>query len=351
MRKQKEVRIKYDKQSMKMIRGTAIVATLLFAIGIALMFMEISNVEILVLFAIYLGGGLSIVCYAALVAGWFYRKRLEKYGYCFPEKKSDYGGKIENLPKLNHIEETSLFSENSKRCFRACIVLFVVFAVLDVRYYLQWKFMKENCTTLFGLCFFFYLIWILFALALKKQSNKEKYRDDVEPDTTRKERWSLEQILLTMTILCLLCIFANDTAYSMTNYIFNGLIDHDLVQADTVRKGVMCAITEYQKENAEENKTLTGQDTYATLCEGVDITTWGVPGDGLQALIAENLYVEDFSLMRDDFQLADGEARIFVKIDDGVVTVRLLNPAKEVSRYSRSNKEIYVESDYVSKYN
>ena len=230
-------------------------------------------------------------------------------------------------------------------------MLFVVFAVLDVRYYLQWKFMKENCTALFGLCFFFYLIWILFALVLKKQSNKNKYRDDVEPDTTRKERWSLEQILFTMTILCLLCIFANDTAYSMTKYVFNGLVDHDMLQADTVRQGVMRAVKEYKDESAEVNKALTGQDTYAALCEGVDITTWGVPEDDLQELIAETLYVEDFSLMRDDFQLSDGDAQIFVKVDDEAVTVRLLNPVKEVSRYSRSNKEIYVESDYVSKYN
>ena len=181
---------------------------------------------------------------------------------------------------------------------------------------------------------------------LKKQSNKEKYRDDVEPDTTRKERWSLEQLLFTMMILFLLSLFANNTAYSMTNYIFNGMVDYDMVQADTVRRGVIRAITECK----DENGTVTCEETYAELCEGVDITTWGVPKDELQALIAESMNVEDFSLMRDDFRLSDGDAQIFVKIADENVTVHLLNPVKEVSRYRISNGEIYVESDYFSKY-
>ena len=128
MRVQKEARIKYDKRSMTIIKGTSIAATILFVIGIALLFMEIKGTEIFTLFALYLGAGLSIDCYAALVAGWFYMKRLKKYGYMIPKKKRDYDGKIENLPKLSNVEETSLFSVHSEWCFRACILIFAVFS-------------------------------------------------------------------------------------------------------------------------------------------------------------------------------------------------------------------------------
>lgn len=341
-----EVRIKYDKQSMKMLKRISIVATILFVIGIVLMFLEINGTELLMLFALYIGAGLSIACYVNLVAGWFYMKRLKKYGYQIPEKKSDYDGNLENLPKVNNIEAASIFSRHSRWCFRACILIFLFFFVLDVRYILQWKFMKDNCKSLFVLCLFFYLIWIVFALALKKQGNKEKYRDDVEPDITRKERWGLEQILFTMIVLFLLSLFANDTAYSMTKYIFNGMVDYDMTQADTVRRGVVSAIAECK----DENGTVTCKETYAELCEGVDVTIWGAPKDELQTLIAETLNIEDFSFMRDDFRLSDGDAQIFVKVTDENVTVRLLNPVKEVSQYSRDNKEIYVESDYFPKY-
>ena len=336
MRVKKEVRIKYDKQSMTMIKATAIAATIIFFIGIVLMLMEISGTEILVLFALYIGAGVSVACYMALVAGWLYMKRLTGYGYQIPEKKSDYDEKIENLPRLYSVDAISIYGKHSKWCSRACILLFAVFFCLDMIFFQQWKFMKGNCDSLFVLCLFFYSIWIVFALALKKQSNSEKYRDDVEADITRKERWSIEQILFTMIILFLLSLYANYTAHSMTGYIFNTMVEHDIVQADIVSRDVACAI--------EECKNVTNKETYAKLCEGIDITTWGEPKDELQALIAETMNIDDFSLLRGDFKVSDGDAQIFVKIIDEKVTVRLLNPITEVSRYSKKNKEIYAES-------
>lgn len=342
MRVQKEIRIKYDKLQMKAIKVTAVIAAILFVVGIVLVQMEISGTEVLMLFALYIGAGLSVACYAALVSGWLYMKRLNGYGYEIPENKSDYNGKIENLPKLKNIDATSIYSKHSKWCSRACFLIFVIFLLFDVSYFLQWKFMEENCKSLFVLCFFFYLIWLVFALVLKKQSNKEKYRDDVEVDATRKERWNLEQVIFTMLILCLLSLFANSTAHSMTRYIFNTMVDHDMVQADIVRRGVTCAL--------EECKNVTDKESFAELCAGIDITTWGVPEDELQVLIAESMNIDDFSLMRDDFKVSDGEAQVYVKINDEKVTVRLLNPVKEVLRYSTKNKEIYVEADYTGLY-
>lgn len=340
--KQKEVRIKYDKQSMRLLKATAIAATILFVVGLVLMFLEISGTEILVLLSLYIGAGLAAFSYLSLLAGWLYMRRLKGYGYEIPERKSDYDGKIENMPKINHVDATSIYSEHSKWCARACILFFGVFFILDVCFFLKWKFMKENCKALFVLCLFFYLIWVIFALALKKQSNREKYRDDVESDTTRKERWSLEQILFTMLILCLLSMFANYTAHSMTRYIFNTMIEHDMVQADIVCRDIVCAI--------EECSDVTNNKTYGELCEGIDITTWGAPEDELQISLSGAMSIDDFALLRDDFKVSDGDARIFVKVTDGRVTVRLLNPIKEVSKYSRGDKEIYVESDLTMEY-
>ena len=117
-----------------------------------------------------------------------------------------------------------------------------------------------------------------------------------------------------------------------------------MAQASLVRNSVISAIAECR----DENENVTCRETYASLCEGIDITSWGVPKDEMQKLIAEKMYVEDFSLMRDAVYLSDGDAQIFVKITDGKVTVRLLNPVKEVSQYSTRNKDIYVDSDYFS---
>lgn len=227
MRVQKEVRIKYDRQTMTIIKGVSIVATILFVLGLALMVMEIAGTEIFTVSVLFLGGGSSIVSYGALVAGWLYRRRLEKYGYRMPERKRDYGNVIRNLPRQKPVERTSLFSGYSRWGCRACILMFAVFLVLDIRYFLQWKFMGENCRAMFVLCLLFYLIWIFLALVLKKQSNKERYRDDVEPDTARKERRSPEEILFTIIILCLLSFYVNDTAHSMTRYIYQEMTTQD----------------------------------------------------------------------------------------------------------------------------
>ena len=342
VKKQKEVRIKYDKQSLHTLKWTAIAATILFVVGLVFMFLDISGIEVLVLFSLYIGAGLAVISCFSLFAGWLYMKRLKGYGYEIPERKSDYDGKIENLPKINHIDCTSIYGKHSKWCARACMILFAIFFILDVCFFLKWKFMKENCKSLFVLCLIFYFVWIIFALALKKQGNQGKYRDDVELDMMRKERWSLEQILFTMLILCLLSLFANYTAHSMTGYIFRTMIEHDRVQADIVCKDVVSAIEEYR--DVQNSKT------YAELCEGIDITTWGAPEDELQELLAETMSMDDFSLLRDDFKVSDGDARIFVKVMDGKVTVRLLNPIKEVSKYGGADKEIYVESDLNAEY-
>lgn len=60
----------------------------------------------------------------------------------------------------------------------------------------------------------------------------------MEPDTSRKERWSLEQVVFTMFVLFLLSLFANYTAHFMTEYIFRTRIDHDLEQVKIVDRGV-----------------------------------------------------------------------------------------------------------------
>ncbi len=344
MSKQKEVQIKYDMNSMKILKVTAIVATILFAVAIVLMNIEIGGTELFMLFALYIGGGLAVTCYLSLGAGHLYMNRLKKYGYAIPDNKSNYDGKIENLPRINSTKETSIFSAHSKWSAIACICIFIAFLALDVQYYFRWKFMKDDCKSVFVLCFLFYLIWIIFAIALKKQSNRYKYRDDVEIDTTRKERWSLEQILFTMIVLCLLSFFTNYTAHSITKYIFNAWVEHDMVQADIVSRDILSAIEECQ----DENGAVKCKETYAELCEGIDITTWGVPKDELQTLIAKNMNIDDFSFMRDDFRVSDGDARIFVKITDEKVTVRLLNPVKELSLYSLKYKEIYVDSEYIT---
>ena len=77
MKKQKEVRIKYDKQSMKILLGTLIVGLLLVVVGMVFLAMKVSGTEISILLTLYLGGVLAVFSFASLLAGFLYMKRLK----------------------------------------------------------------------------------------------------------------------------------------------------------------------------------------------------------------------------------------------------------------------------------
>ena len=352
MNKKDYVRIKYDRQTMNILKWTCVFATALFGIGLLSSFFDeivvnTDGLAVVILFCLYIGAGLCVVSYGNIIAGFMYMKRLKKYGYVIPEKKKEYDGKLENLPKENDVTQTSVFGKHSKYCFVACLLIFAIFFILDIKYLITWGFMKVNCKAMFIMCLIFYLIWIVFALILKTQSNGEKYRDDVETDTSRKERWSIEQVIFTIVILVLLSLFANYTAHSMTKYFFEGMIDYDMVQADTIR----CAVVNAISQHTDESGAVIIDETYNELCEGVDITTWGIPADELQEIIAREMQVDDFSQLNDYFKLADGDAEIFVKIVDDNVTVRLLNPVKQLLQKSDNTFEIYIDYKYNQKYN
>ena len=66
MKKQKEVRIKYDKQSMKILLGTLIVGLLLVVVGMVFLAMKVSGTEISILLTLYLGGVLAVFLFPIL---------------------------------------------------------------------------------------------------------------------------------------------------------------------------------------------------------------------------------------------------------------------------------------------
>ncbi|MBQ1173320.1 MAG: hypothetical protein IIX48_12090 [Lachnospiraceae bacterium] len=66
MKKQKEVRIKYDKQSMKILLGTLIVGLLQVVVGMVFLAMKVSGTEISILLTLYLGGVLAVFLFPIL---------------------------------------------------------------------------------------------------------------------------------------------------------------------------------------------------------------------------------------------------------------------------------------------
>ncbi len=223
--------IKYDRLSAKILKWTGIFCAVLFVLGGVMLLGEIDGTELLMLVCLYMGGGVGIVSALAFIGSIFYFKRLEKYGYEIPYKRSEYARLLRNVPRnpaAKQEEQKSLCSKESKILAGISLILFVVCVGMDIHYYITWSFMGENCSTLFVLTLLFYCIWLIFALVMYKQSNPLKYRDDVETDMTRKERLSIEQGLLTCLIFFSLCLFANETVHSMTDYMYRSMLEEGM---------------------------------------------------------------------------------------------------------------------------
>lgn len=354
----KKYRIKYDKYSMSIVRKAAIVFTLIFIFGIILTFAEIERTELIWLFSLYIGGGVSVACYVALGCSIAYFARLKKHGYVIPENRKDYDNRLENLPRESEESIREKRNSHSRLLSNISLIIFGIFLVLDIRYYVYWKCQGESAKSMFVMCLLFYMVWIFFAVFTRVQCNPEKYRDDVEIDDTRKERTNIEQGIFVYIVFFLLSLFANATANSMTNYIFQEGISEDLEQARMYQGIFENAMDAYRNEEGKLNYK-DWENTFEQLKKGVDITTWGIPSDALQQSIADSFEIDDFAYLKGDFKSADGDAQIFVQYvvdggdsdatnidatnNEGRIVVKLLNSKKEVAKRSRKAKEIMAE--------
>lgn len=221
------MRIKYDLQSIKCTKILAVITLIMFITGIVLsIFDPFTNLEandfiiIIIVICIEGGGFLSLLCWISYFMGTCYIKRLIAYGYEIPYRKKDYNNNLNNLPITEASQGKSIGSKYSRIFMFISIFIYILFLSLDIYYYAKWYFMKDSATALFILLMIFHLFWPIFALILKKQSNKDKYRDDVEKDYTKKPRICLETLILTIIIMSCLSLFATSTAHSMTKYVY-----------------------------------------------------------------------------------------------------------------------------------
>lgn len=189
------------------------------------------------------------------------------------------------------------------------------------------EFYEGNLLFWYVICVVLNLLWIVLAGIMRKQENKDKYRDDVEPDDGRKERWNLENIIIFAICFMAVCAIAINLAVSTTKYVFEAQIDGDMLQADSIRRDVLSVMKEYERDGKQASSA-----SYRAICSGVVLTEWKTPEDELQCSLAEKLQIADFGELANDFKMSDGRARIYVQYRDGNAIVELLNPIGEVEK-------------------
>lgn len=319
------IKIKYDLKSYKIIKVILAISGCMLALALLLISTEIQGTEVLSLLLLYIGGGLFIYCLLESLSAFCYFKRLKVYGYTVPEDKNDYAGFLQNLPRNPDNQACSVYSKFNKIAIIVCFIMLGICSILDFSFFIKWHFMDGNCMFLFMVTLVFYLIvWLILVLIMHKQSNADKYRDDVEIDTGRKTRWTPGLIAANVIILFVICLIANSIATSMIKYVFESQIQADKDKLCNIRNAIEASITMYSDSD------ITNMKAYKDLQDGIDIREWENPDGDLEIDIADRLGINSFDELRDDFYMSK-DAGVYVRIIDRKLTLELLNTVKEIS--------------------
>lgn len=318
------VKIKYDLHTIKILKITTLISFFFFATAILVPNLLKGNVFAIYyfLFGFYIGGGVFIFSFLNLISGIFYVKRLRKHGYEVPHNRKDYDNRLEQLPRQTEDMANTTFWW----CGAIGIIYMVIFLLGELwntGYYVSWCFMKDNAVVITFFLAIFDLLWLVVGIRYWRQRNNELFRDDVEVDPARKERWPLElAIVLGLIMLVFTCV-AKTSGQSMTRYIFASYVatDHNLV----------CDIRE-----TLENELLDSEDEVQTeqlrtiLKQGVYLTEFDTSDLPCVKRVKESLGFDSFEAVNARFRVADGDAKVYVTMEGETVVVTLENPISKV---------------------
>ncbi len=135
-----------------------------------------------------------------------------------------------NIPKTNrHVDDSKVAA-----ILYGCA--FILMAFGDLAFWYKWHSLESDYIVLLVLLLMYQSVFIIGACVFARQSNKQRYIDDVDamaPGEKRKTRISLFTAVFVLVILCLIGGFGLMMANSMTRYIYlsrNGSYDKSMEQ-------------------------------------------------------------------------------------------------------------------------
>lgn len=356
---QTATRIKYDKRQVRKYSVGAVITGIIWAVSLVLMNKEVywENstfgivLMVMALYGLLLGGLLFALFVYLLLAGIFYLKRLEKYGYEVPEDKRSYEGVLEQVPRYyvqgqnayvmsgensqveNLCPDLPKYNKISKCLMYICILASLLLLGWNFYFLYKWYFMGDDTIVLFVLLLIADLLWIFPIWFFRNQMNPRKFKDDVEIDAGRKERMDIISGLLLIVVLVGVALIIKNTAYNMSEYVFKSWMIEDQKKIGDIHSALEVFYLDPAVAANDEN----WEEIKCRLEEGVDITDWGAPEGEFQESLAKCLDIADFSQLKEAFYSTDGPAIVYVKQENGDFTVQLLN------LYPAADREIIVK--------
>lgn len=314
-------KIKYDGRDFKVLLTMSIVSAIFMAVGIFCMLSEVRGTEVIMLSGIYVGGGLFLFSFINLVTGFCYLRRLKAYGYEIPYKKGDYDNDLRNVPRADTIVRPKIENIGSRLLCYCYAVVFLLANAWNIRYVRLWyPCLDHSVIVVACVMILFDLFWGISAYLFYRQADTKKYRDDAEPDDGRKKRKPVEKGIVEGIILLGIMIVVKMLTVQFSEFMFQSRAAYD---RDSLRTISSCIGAVVMAESVDRTS-----DFYTQMGEGCYITDWGEPTDDFSRRIAECLDVSDFTELEEKFYTSDGAPRIYVKISEDGVYVRMDNPLR-----------------------
>ncbi len=217
-------KIKYDKRDRKRFLSLAIITTIIVIICLILMNTEwpenleasVMGVLIVIVFTVF--PVVALATWVMFADSYTYLKRLEKYGYIVPNNKKEYDNNLENIAtgELKALEQPSSESE-----ILAIISWIVSVAMVGYTIFLSIRFshMLENVAFFIIVTVVLVIFWLVFGFSFWKQRLRDKYKDDVDFNSSLKPRKHLVEGIATIIILLTISAAIAVNMYTMSRYV------------------------------------------------------------------------------------------------------------------------------------
>lgn len=230
-------RIKYDSRDRKLLWWIAISSTILSVILIVFSTLSIMDDISIEIATIILAGGflffpmLAFIAWNRYVCSFLYLKRLKKYGYEIPLNKKLFASKLENLRKMNG-QVVSLGSLSKESLVMAVVsfIIFIGFIINTFDFYLKYRAIGDlEEIGVYG-SIPLLLFWLINSFVYWRQRLRDKYRDDVEIDRTRKMRKHIEEGLVEICIFLFLSIIYIFVLHNFINFMYKSRLQAGFYQ-------------------------------------------------------------------------------------------------------------------------
>lgn len=328
-------KIKYDRRTLKILLITTIVSAFMTGFGFFCMLSEARGTAVIMIIGLLVGGGLFIYSGVNLIMGFCYIRRLEIHGYEIPYKKDDYGNDLRNVPCVGRASCPEKRNQGSRILFFLYAAVFLVANFWNVRYIIYWhQLLGEIAVLLLVIMLLFDSFWGIYAVLFYRQGNIQRYRDDVEFDENRKERTPLEKGVVDGIIILGIILLIKTAVAGLSDVILHNRVSHDFRYLVMISDSIVAVLM--------EDGTDRTSDSYRQMSEGCYISDWDEPEDEFSREIAGYIGISDYSELEGKFYTSDGSPRIYVKIFEESVIVRMVNPLlPDLNRYESFSSGLF----------